>query len=260
MQIFEKIKLLDQASVECNWGNPNSKIIDQPDWAQIITPSSKHSSANCVFRSRLAPPDAVLKIDRTIAFYKNMNVPFRWLVTPLSEPSNLKDLLLARGLSLHYEATAMLSSVNEQLKTYDPQISVVQATLENIDIYVETFVRCWQLPHEQVAEFKKDVIYGLKNGEGRFLPYVAHWKNEPVGTSALLNLPSGAYLAAGTVDPKYRGLGIYKAMVAHRAQVAEGLGHDNLLIHAKKLTSAPICKKLGFEEVYEYQVFSRELL
>jgi len=258
MQREQKVKLLDQANIECNWGHPKSNIIDRPDWAQIITPGAKHSSANCVFRSIFSSSEAPLKVAQTIDFYESLKVPFRWLVTPLTEPSTLSDLLIKKGLSLHYEATAMMSSVNEQLKPFDRSISVLPIDLSTLDVYIETFVRSWQLPPHQVAEFKTDIQYGLEYGKGRFVPFVAYFEGEPVGTSSLLNLPSGGYLAAGTVDKNFRGRGIYKAMVSHRAKVARELGHTNLLIHAKKLTAAPICKSLGFEEVYNYQVFSRE--
>lgn len=195
----------------------------------------------------------------TTDFYDNLQVPFRLFVTPLTQPLNTQDLLLKKGLRLYYEATAMISSVNEQLKPYDHSISVIPVNFDNLEVYIQTFVRSWQLPSHQIPEFKKDALHGLDSTNRRFLPFVAYLKNEPVGTCALLNLPSGCYLAAGTVEEKFRGQGIYKAMVSHRAKVAKELGSNHLLIHAKKLTAAPICKRLGFEEVYDYKVFSKEL-
>lgn len=260
MEKDNKIKLLDRANIECNWGNPNTQFIDQPEWAQIITPNTKHSSANCVFRSRIIPSDVESKVSQTIKFYENMDVPYRWLVTPLTEPSSFAEILMSKGLCLLYEATAMISSVNDQIKPISSGISVVRVNLDTVDIYIETFVKSWSLPSHQVEEFKNDTYYGLKHGNNRFIPFVAYFHGEPVGTSALLNLSSGGYLAAGTVDSKYRGQGIYKAMVSHRAEFAKSLGQTNLLIHAKKFTAAPICKKLNFEEVYDYQVFSKEKL
>ncbi len=259
MKLEQKIKLLDQANIECQWGNPKSQTINTPNWAQIITPEAKHSSANCVFRSILSSAEVIGKVDQTTDFYENLKVPFRWLVTPLTQPLNTQDHLLKKGLSLYYEATGMMSSVNEQLKPYDYSISVIPINFDNLEIYIQTFVRSWQLPSHQISEFKEDVRYALVSTKGRFLPFVAYFKNEPVGTCALLNLPSGCYLAAGTVEEKFRGQGIYKAMVSHRAKVAKELESNNLLIHAKKLTAAPICKRLGFEEVYDYKVFSKEL-
>jgi len=258
MQREQKIHLLDQAMIECNWGTPKSKIIDRPEWAQILTADAVHSSANCVFRSRLASSEVQAKVTQTFEQYEAMKVPYRWLVTPLTEPADLSKVLISKGMTLLYEATAMMSSVEDQIQPMPEGVSVVKVDLNNVEVYVETFVRSWELPSHQVADFKKDVIYGLETSADRFLPFVAYYKNEPVGTSALLNIPSGGYLAAGTVDPKYRGRGIYRAMVSHRAEVAKQLNHDCLLMHAKKLTSAPICKKLGFEAVFDYQVFSKE--
>jgi len=151
-----------------------------------------------------------------------------------------------------------MGAASEQSKPYAADISVLPVCLEDLEVYVETFVRSWQLPSHQVAEFREDVRYGLERGMGRFIPFVAYLKSEPVGTSALLNLPSGGYLAAGSVDQRYRGRGIYRAMVSHRAKVAKELRHNHLLIHAKKLTAAPVCRRLGFEEIYDYRVLSRE--
>jgi GNAT superfamily N-acetyltransferase len=259
MNLEQKLKLLDQAMIESNWGNPNSKIVELPHWAQIITPNAKHSSANCVFRSRLSASDLMAKVTETVALYDSMNVPFRWLITPLTEPAPIRELLEKKGLKELYQATAMLGPVEQQRRKYDAKIRVIPADIETIDVYVETFVRSWKLPVHQIPEFAADVRYGLEHGANRFLPFIAYFENEPVGTAALLNIPSGGYLAAGTVDERYRGKGIYKAMVSHRAQVAGDLGHQYLLIHAKNQTSAPICTALGFERIYDYSVLSKEV-
>jgi hypothetical protein len=250
MQQTQKIELLDQANIECSWGNPKSKLIDSPEWAQIITPGARHSSANCVFRSRLSPREAKPKVEQTIAFYENMNVPFRWLVTPLTEPAGFEELLLKHELSLHYEATAMLCPVENQIHPLASGIRVEQIGLARLEVYIETFIRSWQLPTHQIGGFRDDVRRGLEQGNGRFIPFVAYRGETSVGTSALLNLPSGAYL---------RGQGIYRAMVSHRARIAQSLGQSLLLIHAKKETSAPILTRLGFESVYDYKVLSQEV-
>lgn len=258
MDLDAKVRMLDQANIECNWSTPRSRVIDTPDWAQIITPDATHSSANCVYRSRLDAAKAPAKVDEVVRDYRALKVPFRWLITPLSQPAGLDALLTSHGLSLLYEATAMMSPSADQARFVDPRIQVREISESAIDVYVGTFARCWELPEHQIAGFKQDVQFGIENGAGRFKPYVAYLDGQPVGTSALLLIPSGAYLAAGTVDPRNRGQGIYRAMVAHRARVAQSLGQANLLIHAKKHSAAPICKKMGFEAVFDYRVFSQE--
>ncbi len=258
MDHTQKTELLEQAYIDSHWENHKNKIINTPDWSQIITPGGQHSSANCVLRTRLSKGDVAIKIDQTVEMYEKLKVPYRWLVTPSTRPKDLEKFLLKKGLSLLYEASGMMSSIRDQIKSYSSEIRVVQTSIQSLDTYIETFGRCWELPHHQIDEFKADSLFALSNSPDRFLPFVAYFEGKPVGTSALLNIPSGGYLAAGTVDKKYRGRGIYKAMVSHRAKVAKEYGNTNVFIHAKKLTSAPICERLGFESVYDYKVFSRE--
>ena len=259
MTKLEKIRLLDRVMVETNKDSPRSQLIDTEDWVQIITPDAKHSSANAVFRSRLNSSSLAKKIEETLELYEQMRVPYRWLITPMTEPSETESLLEKKGMALSYEATAMMAEAKTQLSFSDPAVSVRAVDRTTADIYLETFISAWELPAHQVDELKSDFYKSLELLPKRFLPFVAYRNEEPVGTSILLNVESGTYLAAGTVKSSSRGRGIYRAMVAHRAKIAQTLGHEHLLIHAKKLTSAPICTKLGFESVYDYRVLSKEL-
>ncbi|MFC8916505.1 GNAT family N-acetyltransferase [Streptomyces sp. NPDC057116] len=69
----------------------------------------------------------------------------------------------------------------------------------------------------------------------------------PVG-SARLELPPGTVFAGlwggGTV-PEWRGRGIYRALVAHRARLAAERGHRYLQVDASDM-SRPILRRLGF--------------
>ena len=254
----QKIHLLDKANIECNWGNPGSKLIDRPEWAQIITPGATHSASNAVYRSVLTEDNMQTKVDETIAFYTEMKVPYRWLITPLSSPAKLPELLMQKGMTLNYEASGMMASVDSQITEIDSSIRIQKVLSADADVYVETFAKAWELPSHQIPHLRQDIQYGLNEGAGRFIPFVAFKNDIPVATCALLNIPSGGYLAAGTVVKEFRGQGIYKAMLSYRAAYAKKRGHKNLLIHAKKQSAAPICQKLGFETVYDYQVYSRE--
>jgi GNAT superfamily N-acetyltransferase len=165
-----------------------------------------------------------------------------------------------RGLKLLYEASAMISSCDSAIRAGTEKLRVEEVTFARLDLYVDTFMSCWEMPSEMKDEFRTGVAAGLKDPQMRFRCYIGFLDERPVATGGLLNITSGAYLASGTVHPNYRGRGLYKALLSHRAKVAKSLGHKNLLIHAKTHTAAPICTKLGFETVYTHQVYSRESL
>jgi predicted GNAT family acetyltransferase len=57
-------------------------------------------------------------------------------------------------------------------------------------------------------------------------------------------------LDGATVNPAFKGKGIYKAMIAKRPQDARENGPQYLIIHAQKKTSAQICWKVVFRKAY----------
>ncbi len=256
----EKVRLLEQANIECNDGHPQSRMIVRDDWAQLITPGGKGSAANAVYRSVLDKSKVAEKVSEVCDFYESMGVAYRWVVTPLTRPVDLSGSLEARGLKLLYEASAMISSCDKAINAGAEMLRVEEVTLAQLDLYVDTFMSCWEMPPEMKDEFSTGVAASLKDPQRRFRCFIGFFNHQPVATGGLVIIASGAYLASGTVHPKYRGRGLYKSLLSHRANVAKSLGHNNLLIHAKTHTAAPICTKLGFETVYTHQVYSRESL
>jgi GNAT superfamily N-acetyltransferase len=84
-------------------------------------------------------------------------------------------------------------------------------------------------------------------GNRRFL--LATIDGEPAGSSNVaLFPPAAATVNGGSVRPKFRGRGIYRAMVAERVKIARQAGVDGLCVWGGDM-SRPILAKLGFETV-----------
>ena len=72
---------------------------------------------------------------------------------------------------------------------------------------------------------------------------------EPAGSGSLtVDGPEGAAMNGGAVRPKFRGRGIYRALVAARLQIARDLGAAGLAVWGGPM-SAPILERLGFTKV-----------
>ena len=59
----------------------------------------------------------------------------------------------------------------------------------------------------------------------------------------------------GAVAPRFRGRGVYRALVAARLELARAAGLAGVAVQAMPDTSAPILAWLGFTEVGRLQVF-----
>jgi GNAT superfamily N-acetyltransferase len=91
-------------------------------------------------------------------------------------------------------------------------------------------------------------------GDPRQRLFVAYDDGEPVA-SARLELPSGrsfAGLYGGGVRPAWRGRGIYRALIAARAQEARRRGYRWVTVDALE-TSRPILERLGFRPLATVQ-------
>jgi GNAT superfamily N-acetyltransferase len=77
--------------------------------------------------------------------------------------------------------------------------------------------------------------------------FVAYRDGRPAAAGRL-NMPDGRLFASmwgGSTVPELRGLGLYRALVAHRAGLARGRGYRYLTTDARE-TSRPILERVGF--------------
>lgn len=73
-------------------------------------------------------------------------------------------------------------------------------------------------------------------------------ENRRASSGLSLYPPDGALINGGGVRPKFRGRGIYRAMVAARLEMAREAGVAGLSVWGAPM-SAPILARLGFEKV-----------
>ena len=100
------------------------------------------------------------------------------------------------------------------------------------------------------------ILAGL--ARGTVVPMVAYDGEAPVG-SGRLELGEGIEFASLWGDctlPEHRGRGIFRALVARRAQIAKERGYRYLQVDAMD-TSRPIFERLGFAELAKTTPFIR---
>ncbi|MDB5303968.1 MAG: acetyltransferase, partial [Phycisphaerales bacterium] len=92
-----------------------------------------------------------------------------------------------------------------------------------------------------------ELAEALRVGSTQHLAYVAMDGDTPASIGRLYTHPDSAFggLYGGGTLPTHRGRGLYRAMVAARAQDAVRLGARYLVVDALP-TSRPILQRLGF--------------
>jgi hypothetical protein len=218
---------------------PGQRVIDRPEWFQVITPSVKHGSLNGIERSVITRDlDAV--IDGAIADYRTIGCKFRWTVTPGSAPDDLGERLERRGL-VRRGLVAMARNTNEPFEAVSG-VTVERVTAATIDAFADVNASGWS---GDATELRELYIAALEHQT----MYLARVDGVPAGASSMNAFARTAYLRGGVVLPQFRGRGVYRAMVAARVAACE---RDVVTTAANAETSAPILVRMGFVEVARY--------
>ncbi|MEV6836603.1 GNAT family N-acetyltransferase [Streptomyces sp. NPDC051133] len=202
---------------------------------------------NGVLWSDLDPARADRAIAAQIARFTSLGRDFEWKLYGHDRPADLGARLAAAGFRAGPEETLMIGEAGRIAPDAGPPpgIRLVRATdPAGVDLVVGVHAKVFgtdgsRLRHRMLARLAAD--------PGTVVAVVALAGDEPVA-AARMELVPGARFAGlwggGTVEA-WRGRGVYRALVTHRARVAAAHGHRYLQVDASPL-SCPILERLGF--------------
>ena len=189
-------------------------------------------------------------IERTCQYFGSRGEAFEWKTHSYDEPADLPDRLRSAGF-VAGELETVVIGLAEQL-TDEPALPagvLIRRVRDRTDfdriaaLHTEVWNEDWtwlaaDLDERQAADPEDLAIFVAEAGQELVS---AAWLVLSPGTD-FATLWGGATLA------RWRGRGIYRAMVARRAQLAVRTGNRYLQVDASS-DSAPILKRLGFVAV-----------
>jgi Acetyltransferase (GNAT) domain len=219
---------------------PGQRVIDRPDWFQVITPSIRHGSLNGIERS-IVREDAA--IDRAISDYRSIGCKFRWTVPPGSAPDDLGERLERRGL----ERREIVQMARGARAPFDdvPGVTVEPVTMETVDVFADLMASAWG---GDASELR--ALY--RTAAPHQAMFLARIDGEPAGAASMNTFARISYLRGGVVLPQFRGRGAYRALVAARVAATD---REIVTSASNPTTSAPILARMGFTEVARYRAY-----
>ncbi|MFG2886277.1 GNAT family N-acetyltransferase [Streptomyces sp. NPDC048297] len=201
---------------------------------------------NGVLWSRLDPADADRAIGEQIAHFTALGRDFEWKLYAHDEPHDLGARLTAAGFRAEPEETLMIGETAQLAVDTGPPtgVSLVQVTdTAGIGLVVDVHDQAFgtdgtRLRHQLLAQ--------LAANPGAAVAVLALAGDEPVGAARIELTPGTRFagLWGGGIVESWRGRGIYRALVAHRARVAAEHGYRYLQVDASAM-SRPILARLG---------------
>lgn len=257
MRGFSEAELLEQVLVAPRGAFvplPDLEIIERPGWFQIVTPSFRSGGFNEVSFARLSDGEADKVIDRTIAGYREQGIAFRWLVPPGSKPDDLAERLERRGL----ERTMVRGMARA---TADPPgglgdtsgvIQVEEVDRGTVGVFTRIMAEGWESDLESLARVNQRV---LRQPDRVHRLFLATFGGEPAAVASYCAFARSAYLLGGVVLPRFRGNGLYRALVDARLLDAAARGLRVATSQARESTSAPILARMGFQTICRFPIY-----
>jgi GNAT superfamily N-acetyltransferase len=196
--------------------------------------------------SSLSEAEAPGAVRREAALFRDRGISVEWKLYSHDRPPTLPALLEANGFVRDPPETLMVLDLDGPLQrgTLAPGVTVRRvedrATLEEaVRVSRTAFAPGpgWTLEE-----------YLPKLASPEFAAFVAWFHGTPV-SAGRLDLPARrafASLWGGGTVPEHRGKGIYRALVAARADAARTRGYRYLTVDAME-TSRPILERVGFQ-------------
>jgi len=236
---------------------PGIEVIVTPRYRITLQPDFPIPGPNSVTWIRCRPAEAGEVIREARATIAPRHLPVMWILDPGTEPPDFADHLAAHGVHPDphgLESAVMVLAVDAPME--DPAIPGFEIHDALADL--ATFRRADAAAAEAFMVPVTDDPEFIAMQDRRRLNFLAagnrHWllatvDGEPAGAGGMtLFPPDGATINGGSVRPKFRGRGVYRALVAARLEIARRSGVNGLCVWGGEM-SRPILARLGFETV-----------
>ncbi|HEY8865232.1 MAG TPA: GNAT family N-acetyltransferase [Candidatus Dormibacteraeota bacterium] len=236
---------------------PGVEVTVTPRYEIVLQPDFPIPGPNNVSWIRCRPDEVAEVIREGRAAFAPHHQAFMWLLDPETEPPDFGDNLVRSGI--HWdgdEAAVMVLPIDATVEAHEiPGLEILDGladleTFRKADaVNAEAFKSALRGDDPQlVAMQERRRLNFVAAGNRRLL--LATMDGEPAGSAGLtLFPPAAAILNGGAVREKFRGRGIYHAMVAERLKLAHDAGVEGGLTVWGGHMSAPILAELGFEKV-----------
>ncbi|MFI6152823.1 GNAT family N-acetyltransferase [Kitasatospora sp. NPDC051170] len=202
---------------------------------------------NGVLWSDLDEAGADAVIAAQVGHFASLGLDFEWKTYTHDRPADLGERLLAAGFTPEDEEAVMVADVHE-LPTdaaLPEGVRLRPVTDEaGLDLLIQAAEEAFGVPKLQL---RRRLLDQLEQGSETVSMVVAMAGERPVCSARMEFVPGTEFagLWGGGTVPEWRGRGIYRALVAHRARQAAELGYRYLQVDASD-QSRPILQRLGF--------------
>lgn len=241
--------------------NQDQRInITYPDLRREVTPTvvrhidTSGTREGSVIYSQLDSANADETIRGQIRYFESLGQDFEWKLYDYDQPADLQERLIAQGFTREEaEAILVLDLNNAPEGLWQPVHHVVQRITDPEQLAdVQTIEeQVWEEDAAWIVDYLGET---LRKSPDQMSVYVAYVNGEPA-SAAWIYYPKQSQFASlwgGATVSRFRKQGLYRALLAIRAQEAKARQVRFLTVDASPM-SQPILEQFGFALIaYSY--------
>lgn len=233
-----------------------SRTVDRTARVVRVMGGSPDSSDNGILWSKLTAADADAEIAAQVAHFRRLGRAFEWKLHGHDTPADLDRRLLAHGFTQEGDDETLMALDLTRAGWLDAPPPVALRKLapgESLVPLLKVQNEVWNDDHTWLGE---SLAAEQKRAPELMSIYVAEEDGRVVSTAWVRYPKDSAFatLWGGSTLEKYRGRGIYRALVAARGREAVARSRRWLLVDAGPM-SRPILATLGFEALTSVRAF-----
>jgi GNAT superfamily N-acetyltransferase len=215
---------------------------------RVVRQVSSEHGWNGVVWSDLDETTADAVIAEQIAHYRGLGLEFEWKLYGHDLPVDLGARLRAIGFEPRPEETLMVGEVADVILDAEPPegIRILPVTDQaGVDLVADVHEKAFGTGS---ARLRHQLLSHLKADPETVVAVVALAGDEAVSAARMELVPGTRFAGlwgGGTVE-EWRGRGIYRALVAHRARAAAERGYRYLQVDALN-ESRRVLERIGFQ-------------
>ncbi|MFI6505459.1 GNAT family N-acetyltransferase [Nonomuraea typhae] len=202
---------------------------------------------NGILWSDLDAAGADAAIAEQVAYFGRLGRTFEWKLYSHDQPADLGQRLVKAGFTPEEPETLMVGRIDELRLDGEPPPGVRLRAVDDaagVELMMAVHAQAFG---EDASMVRHQLLAQLAERPDELVAVVAMAGEEPV-SAARMQLHPGtdfASLWSGGTVAEWRGRGLYRSLVAHRALLAAARGYAYLQVDAAP-TSRPILAGLGF--------------
>lgn len=236
---------------------PSYQVIREAHTVKLVS-LHKGTPFNMVLCSDLNENNADPIIEKEISYFRARNEKFEWKLFDYDQPSDLAERLKLHGLREAEEESLLVVPLNNYQNKISlaPHVTVAKIESEKSLRTLLEGVNEDETNPEHLEGLLQNLLIHMREAKDSIGIFGAYYDGQPASIGWAFYNPHGRFcgLFGGTTLSRYRGKGLYKALVQKRAEEAARKGFAYLFVDAGPM-SQPILHKLGFNELARMRGF-----